>query len=197
MAKRAKTTNTNATIQVTSMELVIKPFSRNNGSAVCEMPCSAGAGAVRISRVSTAALALPACSRRWAASKRAGAAKRISAARMGFMNGIRSERCVSGTPVPLLRSTLSAKARAKLPHREKFHKRFLAAHVAGSASRYCPRTADGPRPQHVGPLRRTAESQSFCTWPCAANRDGSRSGGHSAEMRPVAARGGFKQVSRP
>ena len=25
--------------------------------------------------------------------------------------------------------------------------------------RYCPRTADGPRPQHVGPLRRTAESQ--------------------------------------
>ena len=27
------------------------------------------------------------------------------------------------------------------------------------ASRYCPRTADGPRPQHVGPLRRTAESQ--------------------------------------
>ncbi len=33
--------------------------------------------------------------------------------------------------------------------------RFSAKRV----HRYCPRTADGPRPQHVGPLRRTAESQ--------------------------------------
>ena len=47
-----------------------------------------------------------------------------------------------------------------------------------------PRTADGPRPQHVGPLRRTAKTRSFCAWPSAANRDGSRSVGGSAEMRP-------------
>src|SRR5438876_12202852 len=51
------------------------------------------------------------------------------------------------------------------------------------ASRYCPRIADGPRPQHVGPLWRTAKSQCFCAWPCAANRDGSRSAGGSVEVR--------------
>src|SRR5207253_10151646 len=48
-----------------------------------------------------------------------------------------------------------------------------------------PRTADGPRPQHVGPLRRTAKTRSFCAWPSAANRDGSRSVGGSPKMRPT------------
>src|SRR5439155_21931868 len=43
------------------------------------------------------------------------------------------------------------------------------------------RTADGPHPQHVGPLRRTAKTRSFCAWPSAANRDGSRSVGGSAK----------------
>src|SRR6266581_6834729 len=47
-----------------------------------------------------------------------------------------------------------------------------------------PRIADGPRPQHVGPLGRTAKSQCFYAWPCAANRDGSRSAGGSVKMRP-------------
>ena len=51
-------------------------------------------------------------------------------------------------------------------------------------SRSCPRTADGPRPQQVGPLGRTAKTKCFCAWPCAANRDGSRSAGGSAKMRP-------------
>ena len=44
-------------------------------------------------------------------------------------------------------------------------------------------SADGPRPQHVGPLGRTAKSLCFCAWPCAANRDGSRSAGGSVKMR--------------
>src|SRR5205823_14209546 len=46
-----------------------------------------------------------------------------------------------------------------------------------------PRTADGPRPQHVSPLRRTGKTRSFCAWPSAANRDGSRSGGRCAVLR--------------
>ena len=48
-----------------------------------------------------------------------------------------------------------------------------------------PRTADGPRPQHVGPLRRTAKTRSFCAWPSAANRDGSQSVGGSPKKFSV------------
>src|SRR5437667_9020844 len=63
----------------------------------------------------------------------------------------------------------------------------------GGASRKCPRrTADGPRPQHVGPLRRTAKTRSFCAWPNAANRDGSRSVEGSAKCARHAGQGRFK-----
>src|SRR5437667_12197504 len=54
------------------------------------------------------------------------------------------------------------------------------------------RIADGPRPQHVGPLRRTAKTRSFCAWPSAANRDGSRSVGGSAKCARHAGQGRFK-----
>ena len=67
----------------------------------------------------------------------------------------------------------------------KGHRQAVGGVIRGDeragASRYCPRTADGPRPQHVGPLGRTATSQRFCAWPRAANRDGSRSAGGSAK----------------
>jgi len=35
------------------------------------------------------------------------------------------------------------------------------------------------------PAGRTTKSQRFCAWPCAANRDGSRSAGGSAKILPV------------
>jgi hypothetical protein len=44
---------------------------------------------------------------------------------MEFINDTELQRCVSGTPIPATESTILAKARAKLPHREKFHKGFL------------------------------------------------------------------------
>ena len=64
-----------------------------------------------------------------------------------------------------------------------------------AVSRYCPRIADGPRPQHVGPLGRTAKSQCFCALPCAANRDGSRSAGGSVKMHPLPRRAGKPPLS--
>jgi len=68
-------------------------------------------------------------------------------------------------------------------------RRFSWIRPAGRRISKMPRTAYGPRPQHVGPLRRTAKTRSFCAGPSAANRDGSRSVGGSRKMRPPAAPG--------
>ncbi len=45
------------------------------------------------------------------------------------------------------------------------------------------RIADGPRPQRAGSGRRLRQVRSFGSEPCAANRDGSRSGSWRASIR--------------
>src|SRR5205807_4439175 len=71
------------------------------------------------------------------------------------------------------------------PHR--LWKRWPRDFHAGADGRISilPRTADGPRPLHVDRPSRSAKAQRLRARLPAANRDGSRSGGGGAEMRPV------------
>ena len=62
----------------------------------------------------------------------------------------------------------------------------VAPDFARGASRHCHRSADGPRPQHIGRSRTRALFIQARVLHTAASRDGSRSGGGSVEMRPFA-----------
>src|SRR5205807_3531 len=84
------------------------------------MPCSAcAAWLVWPATLSTAAFVASVCSGCSAAGKNAGTARNISAARTDLMVDI-GPAAFWGHP----KSTVMAKARGKLPHREKFHKPF-------------------------------------------------------------------------
>src|SRR6266540_4169502 len=87
------------------------------------MPCSAGPAWV--ATLPAAALTDSACSTCSPARKKAGAANKINAARIDLSNDTGRKVASGRHSPPHCASTFLAKARAKLPHRENFHKGFL------------------------------------------------------------------------
>src|SRR5206468_9033086 len=111
---RANKIKAKATIQVTSIELVMQPSSLPSPKAFCGMPCSAcpaGAPAAAIPSATALPSATTGCS---AAGNKGDAANSTSATRIDFIDDIGLERGVSGRPVPLLKYNVFSESAGKI-----------------------------------------------------------------------------------